>query len=63
MEPIDFFRENQTNWLSSNKWSTLKTYIQVTLYRPIGCVFVYTYTYVHIRSHTQAQSKQKETYI
>ena len=30
---IVFPRENKTNWLSNTEWSSLKTYIQVTLYR------------------------------
>jgi len=35
-----YLREEQTNWLSSMKWSALKTYIQVALYR-LNSIYVY----------------------
>jgi hypothetical protein len=33
VEEVVFFREEQTNLLSSAKWSALKTYIQIALFR------------------------------
>lgn len=45
---IVFLREEQTNWVSITKWSNLKTYINVTVYKVsrlyLGmyiCMYVY----------------------
>lgn len=45
---IIFFRGKHTNWLSTTKWSALRTYTQVISYRLYLCVCVYIYRYVHV---------------
>lgn len=43
-----FPREKHTNWLSNTKLSALKTYMQITLYRRVGCIYILSNVHVHM---------------
>lgn len=50
---IAFLREEHDNWLSNIKWSALKAYTHLTLYKQsqrIKNIHAYTYVYVTIVS-------------
>lgn len=40
-----FPREEDSNWLSNGKWSTLKTNIEVTFIQTVHVIFRITYVY------------------
>lgn len=56
-------REEQTNyWLFNTKWSALKTYMQVTIYRPSRLVYIFRNSYVHTYTYmytTMTNTKKK----
>jgi hypothetical protein len=59
---IAFPKEERTNWLSNtNKWSTLKIYIPVTLYRHrMLHLLIYMCTHIHTKISTEKKRNLKE---
>jgi hypothetical protein len=54
-----FPREEHTNWLSNAKWSTLKRYLQVALYR-LNRLYLGIYESIHICMQLAGKNRGNE---
>lgn len=57
MREVAFPKEEHSNWLFGAKWSALKIYIQVTLYR-LNQLDLRIYMYIHICIQKQLMKKE-----
>lgn len=66
-----FLKEGHINWLSNNKFSALKTYIQVTMFRlsrlhlgththKCSCIYIYIHIYVCIYMHVITINEKRD---
>ena len=52
VEEIILSRKVDTNWLSNIKWSSLKSYMQITLYKPSRVYLEYMYAFLTRKEDT-----------